>query len=380
MGQDKHVVFIKSGARNRGGLEKSAARVVDGFLAQGAHVSILTTGPVEKSPHSRLSFHSTELASWPPFLKMEQWDRFVRKWRLSHPADIVFGMDRVREQTHLRAGNGVHLAYLESRRFSEGRWKYYRCLLNPMHRKILQLEREAFEYEGLRTLFTNSHMVRHQILEHFATPPAKIKVFHNGVEWLEMEDDFSQWQVIKKRSSAELQLDPEPFHFLFIGNGYRRKGLEILLEGLSRLRGTPFFLSVIGKENQTYAFQAKAKQLGLEKQVFFWGPRTDIRTFYQMADVLCIPSFYDPFANVTVEALAMGLHVVSSKWNGASEILTPSNGTIIENLLDPDSVAAALQAALQKRKTQESALLNRQSVRHLDFSNQIPALIEACDA
>ncbi len=57
-----------------------------------------------------------------------------------------------------------------------------------------------------------------------------------------------------------------------------------------------------------------------------------MRPFYQLADALAIPSFYDPFANVTVEALAMGLFVVSSRSNGGFEILDPSKGIIIENL------------------------------------------------
>jgi UDP-glucose:(heptosyl)LPS alpha-1,3-glucosyltransferase len=375
----KHIAFIKSGVRHRGGLEKSASRIINGFAESGARVSVLTTGPVEPSSHPQISFHSIHPSSWPPFIRMEQFDRFVERWLLSHPVDLIFGMDRIRKQTHLRAGNGVHGAYLESRRLSEGALKYYSCLLNPMHRKILQLEREAFEYEGLKTLFTNSHMVQRQILERFSIAPQKVKVLHNGVEWADMEGDFSRWQESKEAMATSLRLDPETFHFLFIGNGYHRKGLHILLEGLSRLRGVPYVLSVIGKEKQMEKFQAQVKLLGLEKQVIFWGPRTDIRTFYQLADVLCIPSFYDPFANVTVEALAMGLYVVSSKQNGGSEILTSSSGALIEDLLDPDSVTAALTEALKHRKTAKSAAWNRKSVESLDFSKQIPALIEACD-
>ena len=67
--------------------------------------------------------------------------------------DIVFGMERNRFQTHIRAGNGVHAAFLKSRLASEGVLKYGMCLINPLHRKILELEKEGFENPKLKKIF-----------------------------------------------------------------------------------------------------------------------------------------------------------------------------------------------------------------------------------
>ncbi len=370
----KHVALLKSKAGNSGGLEKYASRIAAGFIEQGAKVSLLTTG----SPSSSIPFYSVKTAPWPAFLRMEQFDQFVQRWIANEKPDLVFGMDRNRFQTHIRAGNGVHIAYLKSRILTEGKIKYGLCLLNPMHRKILELEKTAFEHPELRKLFANSHMVRNELLEYYQIDPAKIEVIHNGVEWEEMHSDFSHWEKGRKEACRQFHLNPSIFHFLFIGNGYLRKGLDRLLEGLARLKRRDFHLSVIGKDNRMELFHAKAVQLGLKDHVRFFGPRPEIRLFYQLADVLVIPSFYDPFANVTVEALAMGLFVVSSKHNGGHEILHPHHGTLIENLLDPDSVAAALEIAMSHPKTAHSSQAARQSVSHLDFSKQLKKLINAC--
>jgi UDP-glucose:(heptosyl)LPS alpha-1,3-glucosyltransferase len=135
---------------------------------------------------------------------------------------------------------------------------------------------------------------------------------------------------------------------------------------------------VIGKDNKMAEYIAKARELGLSQHVRFFGPQSDIRPFYQFADVLVIPSFYDPFANVTVEALAMGLFVISSRYNGGSEILTPENGLIIEDLLAPDSLSQALAEGLKHPKTIQSANASRDSVKHLDFSLQMNILMKAC--
>jgi UDP-glucose:(heptosyl)LPS alpha-1,3-glucosyltransferase len=193
-----------------------------------------------------------------------------------------------------------------------------------------------------------------------------------------MKGDFERWTEERGRALKRHQLDPNLFHFLFIGNGYLRKGLSQLLIGLSRLSRRDFHLCVIGKDNKMEDYAAQAFQLGLSKQVRFFGPQPEIRPFYQLADVLVIPSFYDPFANVTVEALAMGLHVISSKSNGGCEILTEQNGTLIDDLLQPDSMVEALEKGLKNQKTPESAHRNRLSVERLDFSHQMKILMESC--
>jgi UDP-glucose:(heptosyl)LPS alpha-1,3-glucosyltransferase len=288
-------------------------------------------------------------------------------------------MDRNRYQTHIRAGNGVHAAYLESRVLTEGWRKKITCKINPLHRKILSLEKTAFENPGLQKLFTNSFLVRDQVLKYYATDPSKIQVIHNGVEWYEMQSDFDQWEQARGAIFQKFHLDPNCFHFLFIGNGYLRKGLNQLLIGLSQLTNRDFHLSVIGKDNRLEEYRAKAEKLGLKNHVRFFGPSQETRLFYQMADALIIPSFYDPFANVTVEALAMGLYVASSKNNGGCEILTAHNGTLIEDLLDPAAMVEALKNALCHRKTRKSAIMIRESVQYLDFANQLKILMGACE-
>ncbi len=374
----QHVVLLKSQVRSKGGLEKSASRIAKAFVDRGARVSVLTTGPKSALEENGISVHATKTAIWPSFLRMEQFDRFAKTWLQKNPADLVFGMDRNRFQTHFRAGNGVHDAYLKSRILTQGKWKYYSCLLNPMHRKILDIEKSAFENPSLKKLFTNSDMVKRQILDRFSTDPAKIQVIHNGVEWHEMEADFNAWPERKSQWIRDFFLPPDKFHLLFIGNGYLRKGLLQLLEGIARLDNLDVHLSVIGKETHLDVYQTAAHKLGLIKRVHFFGPRGDIRPFYQYADALAIPSFYDPFANVTVEALAMGLFVISSQFNGGSEILTSQSGIVINELQSPDSVASALQEAIRHPKTIRSAIMRRFLVERLDFSHQMKALIEAC--
>ena len=355
-----------------GGLEKYAYRIAERFTQHGAHVHIITSDPFPKNEsHPLIHFHYLPLKRWLNFRKMQEFDQLCQKWHSSRKADITFGMDRTRYQTHFRAGNGVHAAYIQTRK----NYSPFKISLNPLNKTILQIEKEAFENPELKVLFTNSNMVKREVLEHYNVNPHIIEVVHNGVEWAEMQKDFDSWIENKQATCDKLGLDPSKFHFLFIGNGYKRKGLLPLMEALSTLPFKDFHLSVIGKDRNIQEFISKAIDLGLSDHISFFGPRSDTRLFYQTADSLVIPSFYDPFANVTVEALAMGLFVVSSKSNGGHEILQENMGTIIADLNDTESIANALATAFNHPKTRVSSYFIREKVKHLDFSNQLTTLI-----
>ena len=372
-----NICILKRNFSSLGGLEKYTWKVAQAFAKRQGKVTVLTADQVNQSD-SAISFvklPSTRLLGW---RKIQEFDEKVTNYLSDHSFNVVLGMDRNKHPTHIRAGNGVHAAYLKQRRTIDPLFKTLTAPLNPLNRLILHIEKESFESPQLKVLFTNSHMVKSEILHYYHTPPEKIEVIHNGVEWKEMEKDFTTWIESKSRMSPALKLDPNTFQFLFIGNGYQRKGLEPLLQALAILPKKDFHLSVIGKDKNIPYYQNLAAKLGLSQQVSFFGPRTDVRTFYQFCDCLVVPSYYDPFANVTVEALAMGLFVVSSKHNGGSEILKQSMGAIIPSLSDPEGFAHVLKQALAHPKTWIRSQNIRNAVHYLDFPNQLNQLINRC--
>lgn len=371
----RKVALLKGHLSNSGGLEKWTFRLADAFSKRGCDVKVLTTGVVNPQDYPFEVVSLAERSKW-SYRQLLRFDRRCKQWLKENPQDIVFGLDRNSEQTHYRAGNGVHAEYLKRRCENESCWKRWSFSLNPLHRSILRIEKTAFESPELQALFTNSAMVRNEILSHYKVRGSKIHVVHNGVEWDEMAPDFQAWPEQKTEILQSLSLPNDCFHFLFIGNGYQRKGLSYLLEGLGRLAYRDFHLSVIGKDREQGRFEQMVQDLGLRGKVSFFGQRKDVRRFYQVADALAIPSTYDPFANVTVEALAMGLHVLSSEFNGGSEVLTPENGTIVEELYEVGSMAQALEETLDRTKTPKSAERIRTSIQHLSFDTQLNRIID----
>jgi len=372
------ITLIKNELFRQGGLEKYTWQIARDFCALDTPVTILTSGnPQPLFSHPLLQIISLPIRHRLSYLSVLHFDKACHDYLSKHPTSIVFGLDRNRAQSHLRAGNGVHAAYLKQRSLEEGIVKKFSFAINPLHQTILSLEKKAFENPELKILFTNSEMVKQQVLSHYRTPIDKIRVVHNGVEWEGMDKPFQSWQESRDRLFKQFHLDKQAFQFLFIGHNFQRKGLQKLLQALSFMKQDSFQLNIVGKDKNLPFFTTLAQKLGLSQKVFFWGQQEQTIPFYQMADALVIPSLYDPFANVTVEALAMGLFTLSSKHNGGHEILTQEKGAIIPDLNDPSDFANVLRSAMQRPKTQQSAEAIRQSVKHLDFSNQLRLITRA---
>jgi UDP-glucose:(heptosyl)LPS alpha-1,3-glucosyltransferase len=371
------VTLLKSSISKLGGLEKYTLRLANAFSANNCHVTLLTSGdvPFDKIDPA-IKVHSHQFTNSLSLFKIKQFEKFCQTKLSTNPSDIVFGLDRNKRQTHIRAGNGVHAAYLERRKNTEGLLKKLSFSINPLHQSILSIEKQAFQHPDLQVLFTNSHMVKNEILTHYKIDPKKICVIHNGVEWSEMENSYRSTHEVKFAIAKQLHLDPCVHHFLFTGNNFARKGLKELLQALSLMKAEQFHLSVIGYDKNEDIYKDYANKLGLRKHVTFFGQRKDMIKFYQLADCLIAPSHYDPFANVTVEALSMGLFVVTSKFNGAKEVIGKNCGSIITDLSNPESFQENLLLALRHPKTPIGSVKIRNSVKHLDFPNQLTKMVE----
>jgi len=338
------VALLKSRLNYRGGLEKYTK------------ISLKNIHAISLANDSKFSLTHTL-----------RFNALCNRWLRAHPHEVIFGMERAPYQTHYRAGSGLHAVYLKQRKLTDSLLKRSSFYINPLHRMLLQNEKKAFEHPELKVLFTNSAMVQREILNTYATPTDKIFVVHNGVEWYKKQQPFEASLIRPKQ---------KVLHLLFIGNDYRRKGLIFLLKGLERLRLHDFQLTVVGRDKRLAGFKELAARLKLEKKVHFVGAQSSLLPFYQAADALVIPSIYDPFANVTIEALAMGLFVISSKFNGGHEVLTATSGCVIEELTSATSVASSIEKAFLSPKTPKRAQSIRDSIKELDFSNQLDKIVQ----
>lgn len=165
-----------------------------------------------------------------------------------------------------------------------------------------------------------------------------------------------------------------PAQLLFVGRFDAMKGLQELFTSITLLpRLTRVRLTLIGGDGPASAAQQRlvklAGDLGISKQVEFAGrvAHERLTEYYTRAAVVVLPSRYESFGLVSLEALACGTTVVATRTGVAPEIIAPGVNGYLAEVNNPTSLAAAISAALELAGSCDAQLI-RSTVA--DFSWQ----------
>jgi glycosyltransferase involved in cell wall biosynthesis len=196
-------------------------------------------------------------------------------------------------------------------------------------------------------VFSVSASLRELALE-LGVAPGRAIVVPNGVDTARFRP------VPREEARRRLGIAPGARVLVTVGGLVRRKGYHRVIQCLSRLRehcGEVVYLAVGGASREgddSAALRAEAAAAGVADCVRFLGPLPpdELSGPLSAADVFVLASTNEGWANVLLEAMACGTPVVASDVGGNREVVaSPELGTIC-NLDDPDSLPAALEAAL----------------------------------
>ena len=219
---------------------------------------------------------------------------------------LYFSLERIVCPDVYRAGDGVHKVFLNIENKSK---------LNPLHPIYLFLEKRCFN--NAKFIIANSNMIKDEIIDTYGIRPNKIDVVYNGVESKTINHESSF-----KKLSKEFDIDKNSSILLYVGSGFKRKGVEEFLEIIAKLKNQSIKAFIIGKEKNLEYYQQLSKDLKIDKTVIFTGPRADVDDFYTISDIFLFPTRYEPFSNVVLEAMSFENAVFTTRQNGAHEILT----------------------------------------------------------
>ena len=219
---------------------------------------------------------------------------------------FYFSLERIICPNVYRAGDGVHRVFLRVVKKSR---------LNLLHPLYFFLEKKCFN--RAEKIIANSKMIREQIIDEYNIDPTKIKVIYNGISHCKI-DYKASWEKL----SSEFHLQMNTKIILFVGSGFKRKGVDEFLQILSKLEYQDFKAFIVGKEKKMNSYRFRANELGLKEKVFFTGSIRNVNDFYVVADVFILPTRYEPFSNVILEAMSFGSIVFTTKQNGAHEIIS----------------------------------------------------------
>jgi UDP-glucose:(heptosyl)LPS alpha-1,3-glucosyltransferase len=175
--------------------------------------------------------------------------------------------------------------------------------------RLLRAERRLCQGAKGPVIAALSRYVVNQLQEHYQTPPERIALTPNGVA-AGKPVDAEAAERLRDQLGAK---DYSPL-LLFVAHNFRLKGLAPLLMAL-RAAGEvrdSIGLVVVGA-GRTKPYEYMVRWLGLENQVAFAGPISDVQNILSISDVAVLPTYYDPASRFILEALAAGKPVITTR-------------------------------------------------------------------
>ena len=220
--------------------------------------------------------------------------------------------------------------------------KYAASKWLPRYRRFNALMARQYVNDG-RILLALSRQTVNDFQDIHGIPADRIRLIYNGVD----PERFSPEHRAKYRSAVRrrLGLSDDTLLLLIVAHNFPLKGLPTLLRAMGRLtdQRRPAHLVVVGGK-QPERYGQVAGRMGTRSSVTFTGTVRDTVPFYAAADVYVHPTFHDSCSLVVLEALASGLPVITSRLNGASELITEGvEGHVLADPSDADALLSKLE-------------------------------------
>jgi UDP-glucose:(heptosyl)LPS alpha-1,3-glucosyltransferase len=262
--------------------------------------------------------------------------------------EIVLSFARILDADILRSGGSAHASYVAAARQWQSGAAAVAMALSPYHRAQMIIERRGFASLRLRRTIAVSDLVRQDLVATFGLNAAQTEVLYNGVDLLRFRPESRA--TLRYAARRDLRLADQTPLIAFAGNGFARKGLRFLIEAWPAI-DSDAHLVVAGTDRALPRYRKLAERRGVGDRVHFLGAQTEIERIFAAADGFVLPSVFEPFGNVVMEAMAAGLPVLCSKACGATELLDPAmRELVIDDPTDLRALAVGLNTLLRVKE------------------------------
>jgi glycogen(starch) synthase len=363
-----------------GGLARHVRKLSEELVKQGIEVHVLTRGgghrPAEEVRHGVTVHRVAE----PDFPKNDL-DAFIA-WVEDMNSDLAalgeqlgeqFEFDLVHSHDWLVAPAAQQLKerfgtpWLVTVHATE-HGRHQGCVRKHPQTYIQGVERRMVR-EGDRVI-TCSDFMRDHVNRVFRVPKRKITTIQNGID----ASDLEPMEPVDLDELRARYAEPDQKLILLVGRLVYEKGFHLALEALKpviRRLGNVRFV-VCGTGTAEADLKEQARKLGLMKHGKFIGWTGDdmLHSLYKVADLCVVPSIYEPFGLVALEAMASGCLCLVADTGGLREVV-PDDGTAALRFRarDPKSLAEMLEKMLTDAELRERLISEaREHVNQFDWA------------
>ena len=183
-----------------------------------------------------------------------------------------------------------------------------------------------------------SYYMREQIADIFGVEEHRVTVIPNGIDPDELQPhDAPELERLRSQFAA-----PHERLVLLVGRLVYEKGFQIALEAMpaliERVPRTRFIVAGSGTHEEQLRAQAEELGLGAEGTFLGWIGDDVLHSLYRIADVCVVPSIYEPFGLVALEAMASGCPCIVADTGGLREVVPHDEVGLRFRARDPDDL------------------------------------------
>jgi len=350
---------------HKGGAERYALDLAAALVACGHKVDLFAN-QWDRPERADIRYHRVPMASKPGWLRVLTFHLNLRRVLDRSRYDLVLGMTPFAPQGIFWLGDGLY------RVWTRVAWpnpvlRGLMCAKRAVMAINLWLERRIMK-GGAAYFIVNSKLVKKQAMRDYGVPGERIALVYPGIDLARFHPGVrGRWRATVREALGARE---DETVFLFVANNFRRKGLDRILHALAEMRPTRARVIVVGSGRRWW-FARLAAGLGVGAQVTFVGRTGEVEQFYGAADVFVLPTRYDPFATVCLEAMACGLPVITSEMNGAAELIRPGESGFVVNPSAKSALAHAMRAFLDPRLCLAAGERAAQTAKGFSFQDHI---------
>lgn len=242
---------------------------------------------------------------------------------------------------------GVHAAWL-----ANGGSVLYRGMPVPpagrrlllRHQVLLRLERDYFVNHRPRLVLCTSRQEIGDLDRIYGVPRDIMRVMPNGYDGSLFSTQ--RRNMLRDEMRAVIGANEDDIVVLMVANEWHRKGLGVVINAVAQLADPRLRIDLVGRKDPI-DYRPLAARLALADRLRWHGQSSDPAKFFAAADVFVLPSVYEPFGIVIVEAMATGLPAVVSRCSGASVAIDHGrSGMVLDDPRSVDELSANLNLLL----------------------------------
>jgi glycogen synthase len=316
-----------------GGLARHVRKLAEGLVRQGVAVDVLTRGEGDRPELTRLgaarvggvSVHRVREPGWPRDLdRFVAWveqmndDMFAAGEALAeeHAYDLVHGHDWLVANAAAALAEQLDVPYVITIHATE-HGRHQGWVNDPPQSHIHSVER--WMARRADAVIVCSYYMRGHVADIFDIDERRIAVIPNGIDPNELRP-VGDLQALRREFAA-----PQEKLVLLVGRLVYEKGFQLALDALpaviDQVKNVRFV--VAGSGTHEGELKAQAERLGLSRHGVFLGWIGDdaLHSLYRIADLCVVPSIYEPFGLVALEAMASGCPCIVADTGGLREVV-----------------------------------------------------------